>query len=715
MTDTFAQAREHHQAGNFRQAEEGYRRILRSEPRNGSVWMALAQLCEADHRPAEAVACFRQALEIEPRDAEGHLRLGNILLQQGKYGEAEAAYRRCLELRPDHVTALGNLGFVLAELDRLDEAKTCYQQALQHRGDLPEIHHNLGNVLREQGQLDQALACYQQALRLRPEYAKAYINRGIALVAQGRVDEAIRDLEHGVQLKPDLADAHTSLGAALSVQQRFDEALAQYELALALKPDHAEAAWNQSLIWLLRGEYERGWPAYEWRFRCKRTTTLPSFSQPRWDGSPLNGRTILLYGEQGLGDTLHFVRYARLVKTQGAADLRGPGPTPPQASLPTTHHSPLTTHYPAPLVILHCQNALLRLLSRTPGIDGLVGWGANPPPFDVWAPLMSLPALFHTTLETIPAEIPYVRPDPDLVAHWHRQLAPVRGFRVGIAWQGSPRHAWDRHRSVSLEHFEPLARIEGVHLISLQKGPGSEQLRACAGRFPVLSLEPLLDEASGPFMDTAAILANLDLVVSVDSALAHLAGAMGVPAWLALTYTPDWRWLLGREDNLWYPTLRLFRQPSLGDWPGVFRRIADALSREVAGRPQRRPICIEVAPGELLDKITILEIKSALITDAAKLRNVRLELAELSALCREGLPSSPELAELTAQLKAVNERLWKIEDEIRECERDQDFGPRFIELARSVYRENDRRAALKRAINDMLGSRLIEEKSYAGS
>jgi tetratricopeptide (TPR) repeat protein len=704
MSQSFAEAQEHHQAGRHREAEELYRRILRSEPRHGSVWFALAQLCEADRRPVEAIAYFRQALEIEPRNAERHLHLGNVLLGQAKYAEAEAAYRRCLELRPDHITALGNLGFVLGELDRLDEAAACYRQALQLRADLPEVHHNLGNVLREQGQLDRALACYQQALRLRPEYAKAFINRGVALVALGRLDEAIRDLEHGVQLKPDLADAHTSLGAALSVQQRFDEALASHDRALALKPDHAEAAWNQSLIWLLRGDYERGWPAYEWRFRCQRTTRLPSFSQPRWDGSPLNGRTILLYGEQGLGDTLQFVRYAPLVKSGG----RG------QESGVRRQESGGTIHHPPPRVILHCQNALLRLLSRTPGIDGLVGWGATPPPFDVWIPLMSLPALFHTTLDSIPADIPYVRPDPDLVAHWRRQLAPVRGFRVGIAWQGSPRHAWDRHRSVNLEQFEPLARIGGVHLISLQKGPGSDQLRALAGRFPVLSLGELLDEASGPFMDTSAVLANLDLVVSVDSAIAHLAGAMGVPAWLALSYTPDWRWLLGRSDNLWYPTLRLFRQSSLGDWPGVFRRIAEALTKEDVARPERRPICIEVAPGELLDKIAILEIKNARIADAGKLRNVQVELAELTALRSEALKISPELSELVAELKAVNERLWQIEDDIRLCERDQDFGPRFIELARSVYRENDRRAALKRAINELLGSRLIEEKSYAG-
>jgi tetratricopeptide (TPR) repeat protein len=684
QAEAFARGWEHYQAREFVRAEEIYRCLLRAEPRSARVWFALAQLCEADGRPVEAIGCFRQALEIEPRQPEGHFQLGTILSQQGQFAEAEAAYRRCLQFQPDHVAALVNLGFVLGELERHDEAKTCYEQALRHRPDLAEAHHNLGNLLRERGQLEQALAHYDEALRLKPEYAKAYINRGVALVGGGRIDEAIANLERGVQLKPDFADAHTSLGAALSVQQRFDEALAHYDRALELNPQHAEAAWNRSLIWLLRGDYERGWPAYEWRWRCKRTTPLPAYPQPRWDSSPLEGRTILLYGEQGLGDTLHFIRYAPLVKARGGR------------------------------VIVQCQNALLRLLSRTPGIDGLVGWGATPPPFDVWVPLMSLPALFHTTLETIPADVPYVFPDPELVLHWRRELAPVRGFRVGIAWQGSPRHAWDRHRSVALEQFEPLAHVEGVRLISLQKGPGSDQLRTLGGRFPVLDLGEQLDEASGPFLDTAAVLANLDLVVCIDSVLGHLAGAMGVPAWLALTYTPDWRWLLGQADNRWYPTLRLFRQERHGDWAGVFRHIAAELAKEASGRPTRQRLLVEVAPGELLDKMTILEIKSERITDAAKLRNVRRELAELAAVRQEALPSSPELTELTEQLKAVNERLWDIEDAIRRCEQAQDFGPRFIELARAVYHENDHRAALKRAVNELLNSRLIEEKSYPG-
>jgi tetratricopeptide (TPR) repeat protein len=680
QAETLARGREYHQAGDLGRAEEVYRRILRSEPRAAAVWFALGQVCEAGRRLAEAAACFRQGLEIEPHHPEGHFQLGSALSQQGQYAEAEAAYRRCLQLKSDHLAALVNLGYVLGEHDRLDDARDCYERAVQLRPDVAEAHHNLGNALRDQGQLDRALASYDQALRLRPEYGKAYINRGIALVARGDIDEALLSLERGAALKPDLADAHSSLGAALSCQLRFDEALACYERALALNPEFAEAAWNRALIWLLRGDYERGWPAYEWRWRCKRTTlggtvlktVLQALPRPRWDGTPLHGRTILLYAEQGLGDTIQFIRYALLVKARGGR------------------------------VIVQCQNALLSLLSQSPGIDGLAGWGVPPPPHDVWLPLMSLPAVFHTTLETIPAEIPYIIPDPALVAHWRRELAPVRGFRIGICWQGSPRHPWDRHRSVRLEQFEPLARVDGVRLISLQKGHGSEQLRALGGRFSVLSLGELFNEDAGPFLDTAAVLANLDLVVSVDSAPAHLAGAMGVPAWVVLPYAPDWRWLLGRADSVWYPTLRLFRQERFGDWPGVFRQMAEALPREVVARPPRQRLCIEVAPGELFDRIATMEVQSERITDEAELRRVRAELAELAAVREEALPPSPELAELAGTLKAVNGRLAEIEDEIHRCEQRQDFGPRFVELARAAHHEKDRRAAIQQTINKLL-------------
>jgi hypothetical protein len=430
------------------------------------------------------------------------------------------------------------------------------------------------------------------------------------------------------------------------------------------------------------GHFEQGWPSYEWRWKCKEFGSMPPLRAPLWDGSPLDGRTILIHAEQGLGDTLQFIRYVPLVQQRGGR------------------------------VIMMCQPPLMRLLAHCPGIERLIPHGETPPEIDLHVPLLSLPKLLGTTVESVPADGPYLDADSDLVEIWRHRLAAYPGFKIGIAWQGNPKFRLDRIRSIPLAQFAPLADVPGVHLLSLQKGAGGEQLAAPERRFPVTDLGCQLDETTGAFMDTAAVMKNLDLVITSDTSIAHLAGALGVPVWVALNDVPDWRWLLNRDDSPWYPPMRLFRQRRTGHWEDVFDRIAEALRERLAPPATPRPVTVEVAPGELIDKITILEIKSERITDAAKRHHVGTELALLVGARDRAMPGSAELARLAGELKAVNEALWRIEDEIRLCERDEDFGPRFIALARSVYRTNDRRAALKRQINELLGSRLIEEKSY---
>ncbi len=605
MPDPFDVAWQAHQAGEFANAEEGYRRILQREPRNGRVWFVLGNLCQDQQRTAEALACFKQAAELEPREPEGHFHVGNALLKQEKWTEAEAAYRACLALKPDHLEALVNLGFALGEQQRSQEAEACYRQALQIKSDVPEIHQNLANVLRDRGELDEAVGLYHRALELRPDYAKAHVNLGVALIALGQIGAAVDHLQRGVAIETDFAEAYNSLGAAVSVLRRFDEAHAHYEHAIRLKPDYADAHWNQSLLWLLQGNFERGWAAYEWRWRCRRTMPQPSYPQPVWDGSPLDGRTILLYGEQGLGDTLEFVRYARIVKGFGGR------------------------------VVVQCQRPLLPILASCPGIDQLVAQGEAPPQFDVQAALMSLPLILGTVAHNIPGEVPYLAADTGLIEHWRRQLAPLRGFRVGIAWQGNTRYPWDRHRSTTLAHFEPLARVPGVQLISLQKAAASQaggprlKVPAAGGEFEVASFGGQVDELSGPFMDTAAMITNLDLVVSVDTSIGHLAGALGAPTWLALNYSGDWRWLVDRRDTPWYPTIRLFRQQQPGDWPGVFREMADELQKLVAESP-RRPILIEITAEELQERMTRIEAELT-TADAQRVHTLRAELARLRA------------------------------------------------------------------------------------
>jgi hypothetical protein len=324
---------------------------------------------------------------------------------------------------------------------------------------------------------------------------------------------------------------------------------------------------------------------------------------------------------------------------------------------------------------------------------------------------MSLPRLFGTTLATIPAKVPYLKVDEHLVERWREKIGSAGQFKIGITWQGNPHHKWDRHRSIPLAQFATLSRLPGVRLVSLQKVHGSEQLKD--SRFPVVDLDPEADTTSGAFMDTAAIMRNLDLVVTTDTAIAHLAGALGVPVWVALSKIADWRWMCEREDSPWYPTMKLFRQTELGNWKPVFERIAEEVEKLVSAKRGSGAIDAPVSPGELIDKITILQIKSERIKGAEKLSYVHAELAMLENSRLDSLVNSEELAKLMAELKKVNEALWQVEDDLRRCESMEDFGPRFIELARSVFRHNDARSALKGKINRLLNSPIAEQKEYS--
>ena len=360
-----------------------------------------------------------------------------------------------------------------------------------------------------------------------------------------------------------------------------------------------------------------------------------SLIQPQWNGFPLNGRTILLITEQGFGDVMQFIRYAPVLKAQGAR------------------------------VIFECPEKLIKLVTGCAGVDVLIPQGAPLPPYDVYAPLLTIPGLVGTSIDKTPNEVPYIRPDPQLVEKWRNELSGHHEFKVGINWQGNIKYAGDFHRSIPLKFFEPLARVPGVRLFSLQKNDGVEQLSQIAGKFEVTELGSRLDVDTGPFMDTAAVMTCLDLFITSDTAVAHLAGSLGVPVWMALSTTPDWRWLSVREDNPWYPTMRIFRQQKFMDWVPVFDRIAVELRKTVPSTVPTPSVAVETAPGELIDKITILEIKAERMGDPEKVRNVRTELDTLCRARDRTILPSDALASLTAELRSVNEALWDVEDEIR--------------------------------------------------
>jgi tetratricopeptide (TPR) repeat protein len=590
VAEAFAQALNYHQTGHLPQAERLYRLILQADPNHADSHHLLGVLAyqmgkyepaiasirhaltlnpwagvyhanlgvaqEALGQTKEALASFQQALQLDPTSAQAHNAVGNALRALGRLDEAAAHCAQALRIFPDFPEAHNNLGNALYLQGRFDEAVAHYEEALRLKPSYAEAHSNLGLALADNNKREQGIKHYHEALRINPNYADAHNNLSIALLREARFTDAETHSRAALRLRPAYADAHNNLGSILLRQSRWEEALAEYEEAMRLRANFAEAYWNRSLLWLLLGNFEQGWPDYEWRW------TQPGFTRryvekPLWDGSDLRGRGIVLHSEQGLGDTIQFIRYASLVKERGGT------------------------------VIVECHPPLLRLLAGVPGIDHLLAEGSPLPPFDVRAPLLSLPGILHTTVATVPSKVPYIYPKPDLVEHWKRELAdlarrPSRlapALRVGIAWQGTPAFRYDRQRSIPLALFAPLATVKGVQLISLQKGPGTDQLNALDGRFPIVDLGDSLDEAAGAFMDTAAIIKNLDLIICSDSAVAHLAGALGAQVWVALPLVPDWRWMLNRDDCPWYPTMRLFRQTRFGNWDDVFNRLVRELSR----------------------------------------------------------------------------------------------------------------------------------------
>jgi tetratricopeptide (TPR) repeat protein len=535
-----------HQVGRSDQAIDYLSQTLRLNPDFAEAHSNLGIALAKQGKLTEAVTCYQRALRLKPDHAVAHNNLANALRQQGKLAEAVASYQRALELQPEIAEAHTNLGVALVEQGKLADAVNCYEQALRLKPRYAEAHSNLGMALTEQGKLSEAVACYRQALRLKPELAEAHSNLGMALAEQGKLSEAVACYKEALRLKPYYAEAHNNLGVTYAEQGLLAEAAACYQQALNINPAHAAAHMNLAQVWLLRGDFEIGWPEYEWRWK-QRSFAPQSASHPLWDGSRLEGQTILLFPEQGLGDTLQFIRYAALVQQRGAT------------------------------VIFQCPTPLLRLLATCSGIDHLLPAGTSLGSFDLQTPLLSLPRIFGCTLANIPAKVPYLHVSPELNDYWREQLRDVREFKVGIAWQGNPEHKRDRSRSVSLLAFASLASVQGIRLLSLQTGPGREKLTELKKSMPVMDLA---DECED-FADTAAVMNNLDLVVTVDTAVAHLAGALGVPVWVALPLVPDWRWLLEREDSPWYPTARLFRQDDGGDWSGVFERMAEVLRQRL--------------------------------------------------------------------------------------------------------------------------------------
>jgi len=510
MSEVLAAAIQHHQAGRLQEAEALYRQILQAQPDHPDALNNLGLIAQQVGRYDAAVEYFSRAINAQPARADFHNNLGEVCRRWGKLDEALAGYQRALALSPGLLSAMTGIGGILKQQGRMDEAAAHYRRMLLlHPGSM-ELHNNLGNVLQEQGHLEEAVAQYRRALALRP----------------------------------DCAEVHNNMGGAFYDLGRPEEAVACGKEALRLKPEYAEAHWNNGRAQLLAGNFEEGWKEYSWRWWTELFRPWARrFPQPEWDGrEDISGRTLLLHTEQGHGDAIQFIRYVPLVAKRAT-------------------------------VIVECQPEMKSLLETVEGAARVVARGEPLPDFDLHLPLLSLPGVFGTTLETIPANVPYVCASPERVRAWRAKLAPDgRSLKVGLTWAGGRS---DPKRDCALALLAPLAALRGVVFYSLQKGDAAEQAaRPPAGMALIDRTAELKD-----FADTAALVSHLDLVISVDTSVAHLAGAMGRPVWTLLRFSADWRWLQAREDSPWYPTMRLFRQERFGDWSIVIERVRQALAK----------------------------------------------------------------------------------------------------------------------------------------
>jgi tetratricopeptide (TPR) repeat protein len=530
------------QLGRTADAIASYEKAIAIKPDYAEAHFNLGNALSGTGDTDGAVAAFRRAVEIEPAHAAAHNNLGNALKVQGQLEAAAASYGDAIRAKPDFAEAQNNLGTALLDLGRPEEAGAALRRALALMPGVAETHVNLGNALADLGRADEALESYGEALRLQPEYAEAHFNMGNALRDFGRAGDALAAFDKAVALRPDYVDAHVNRGNVLQDLRRLDDAEASYRHALEIDPAAAEAATNLGLLQLLRGNFADGWRNYAWRFRRRDVALKPrEYDRPKWTGDSLAGRGIFVYPEQGYGDTIQFARYLPMLQAMGAD---------------------VTFEVPAPLG---------RLFEAGAFSGKLVAEGETPAPFDCHASLLELPRLLGTTAETIPppGDMPAV--PEDLASAWVARLGGTGGLKVGIVWGGRPTHANDANRSLPPEALKPLADVPGVRLHSLQVGRDGE-----AGQVFGAAMHDLAPDL-GDFADTAAAMLLLDLMISVDTSVAHLAGTLGRPVWTLLPFTPDWRWQLDRDDSPWYPSMRLFRQESGGDWPGVVGRVQRAL------------------------------------------------------------------------------------------------------------------------------------------
>ncbi len=549
----------------FDNAVISYQRALQIKPDLATAHSNFGDLFRDHGQSANAVASCRRALAVEPDYAAAHSNLGDALTDLRQLDNAVASYLRALKIKPDLANAHNNLCIALIAHGRLDTAVASCHRSIAISPECAEAHCHLGDALRELKQLDNAVASYRRALEIRPDFVNAHSNLGFALLDLGQLDGAAASYRLTLDMKPDCAEAHSNLGVVLRGQGQLHDAMASYQRALKARPDFTDADYRLGNLLLLMGCFDEGWLRYESRYdprTLKRTAIPPVTTVPQWRGESLLGKTLLFWCEQGLGDQIQFCRYLSILRRQGARRIT-----------------------------LVCAPALESLLKRCSGADEVLTSidAERVSDHDYWTFPLSVPLHCSTTLKSIPASIPYLSADAELEEDIRARLANVLDYKVGICWQGAKGYVNDAERSPGLEPFRQLFRVTSARFFTLL--PHGRDAFLLAASSAAFDLGHEIDFLTPPFEETAALIMNLDLVITSDTSIAHLAGALGKPVWVVLPFVPDWRWMMDREDSPWYPSMRLFRQRRRGDWIDVFEHVARRLESVIAGEsPVLSPI-----------------------------------------------------------------------------------------------------------------------------
>lgn len=677
--------------GRITEALDAFRRACEHAPGSQGFMLSLGGALFKQGRHAEASTVFGDVLALSGTNLEALLGRGRSLKALGRHDEALNAFDRALSAQPDNVEGLFEKGVLLLDMKRGDAAEEPFRRILRAQPDHKGAALGLGKILHEVRRYREAVEILRKTVVSHPDDFGAWLDLGAAALGSREYPISVDAYRMALQINPASPVAYCNMSLALFGLGRMEEGIEACRATLAIEPASAAAHFNMACMYLALGRYEEGWEAYEFRFAMGNTKGIrEDVRAAPWRGQNLRGKSLLVIGEQASGDYLHFSRYLSALVEMGAD------------------------------VTFTCPRRLVRLLRTLPRAITLLPEVAAGSRFDFQCQMMSLPLRFCRLGLPIPT-VPYLRAEPERVETWRDRIG-VEGFKVAVAWHGGVYDGQESVRAFRLEHLRPLTKIPGVRLISLQMKDGVEQLRQCAD-LPIVVPGEDFDAGEDGFLDTAAVIEAADLVISCDTSIAHLAGAMGKRIWVALNESAEWRWRREGQDTVWYPSMRLFRQPVQDDWDSVFRDITEALREAVGQRamPEQPPRATEAAVprvqvswGECIDKATILAIKASRMSCPKALANVERELAELRRVLAGLEPMSEELTRKQAELRAVNERLWKIEDDIRELEAGRQFDQRFVELARSVYLTNDQRSRIKNEINSLTRSPIVEEKQYAG-